>query len=275
MRQVPLSPPAPTSKRVANVPEHPPLSTRLMSCARIANRQLPRIIGASIGQGCAPTASCPRLRNDYCHTNSVRIASSLRAGMIFGKDRWKSRAPCSTGMPLPSVEPATPPTDCGSPQTTAVAAVHGRTRKANSRSKVRVGTTHRSIAAMASAWLRRNVRQLCDGGPRRPIMYFETVDSATSNPSFSSSPWIRGAPHNGFSSLIRRMRLHSSCSILGSWPTLGFPAPVGPEPCPMPPQDGGRLHNSSQSQQAWPEPRQPDHQGPVTPPQPQTPMPPN
>jgi len=34
-------------------------------------------------------------------------------------------APCSTGMPLPSVEPATPPTDCGSPQTTAVASVHG------------------------------------------------------------------------------------------------------------------------------------------------------
>ena len=25
-------------------------------------------------------------------------------------------------------------------------------------------------------------------------MYSETVDSATSNPSFSSSPWIRGAP---------------------------------------------------------------------------------
>ena len=38
----------------------------------------------------------------------------------------------------------------------------------------------------------------------------------------------------------------------------------------MPPQDGGRLHNSSQSQQAWPEPRHPDHQGPVTPPQTQT-----
>src|SRR5260221_12746236 len=38
----------------------------------------------------------------------------------------------------------------------------------------------------------------------------------------------------------------------------------------MPPQDGGRLHNSSQSQQAWPEPRHPHHQGPVTPPQPQT-----
>src|ERR1700757_2335093 len=33
-------------QRVANVPEHPPPSTRLMSCAHIANRQLSRIIGA-------------------------------------------------------------------------------------------------------------------------------------------------------------------------------------------------------------------------------------
>src|SRR6266545_3457242 len=39
-----------------------------------------------IGQGCAATASCPRVRNHYCHANSVRIASSLRADMIFGKD---------------------------------------------------------------------------------------------------------------------------------------------------------------------------------------------
>src|SRR5437899_6365756 len=36
-------------------------------------------------------------------------------------NRW---APCSTGMPQPSVEPATPPTDCGSPKTTAAGAVH-------------------------------------------------------------------------------------------------------------------------------------------------------
>jgi hypothetical protein len=35
----------------------------------------------------------------------------------------------------------------------------------------------------------------------------------------------------------------------------------------MPPQDGGRLHNSGQSQQVWPAPRYPHHQGPVTPPQ--------
>ena len=41
-----------------------------------------------IGQGCAATASCPRIRNHYCHSNSVRIASPLRADMIFRKDRW-------------------------------------------------------------------------------------------------------------------------------------------------------------------------------------------
>src|SRR5439155_4840156 len=35
----------------------------------------------------------------------------------------------------------------------------------------------------------KNVRQVCDGGPRRRIMYLETVDSAISNPSLSSSPW--------------------------------------------------------------------------------------
>ena len=82
-------------------------------------------------------------------------------------------------------------------------------------SNVRVGTTQRSIAAIASAWLRRNVRQFCDGGPRCRIIYLETVDSAISNPSLSSSPWMRGAPHNGFSLLIHWMSSRSSRLTLG------------------------------------------------------------
>src|SRR4029434_9199226 len=97
-------------------------------------------------------AERPARRHDHCRA----------------PNRW---APYSTGMPLRSVEPTANHSSCRRPWP--------RTRKANSRSKVRVGTTHRSIAAIASAWLRRNVRQLCDGGPRRLIMYFETVDSAT------------------------------------------------------------------------------------------------
>jgi DCC1-like thiol-disulfide oxidoreductase len=51
------------------------------------------------------------------------------------------------------------------------------------RSNVRAGTTHRSIAAIASAWLRRNVRKVCDDGPLCRTMYLETVDSAISKPS--------------------------------------------------------------------------------------------
>src|SRR5262249_7523925 len=43
----------------------------------------------------------------------------------------------------------------------------------------RVGTTNRSMAAIACAWLRKNVFQVCDGDPPR-TMYFETVDWATS-----------------------------------------------------------------------------------------------
>src|SRR6266404_3251714 len=47
MRQAPRSPLSFKLQRVANVPEHPPPPSRLMSCAHIANRQLSRIIGAS------------------------------------------------------------------------------------------------------------------------------------------------------------------------------------------------------------------------------------
>src|SRR5438445_8333254 len=50
MRQVPRSPLSFKLQRVANVPEHPPPSTRLMSCAHIANRRLSRIIGVSTVQ---------------------------------------------------------------------------------------------------------------------------------------------------------------------------------------------------------------------------------
>ena len=48
MRQAPRSPLSFKLQRVANVPEHPLPSTRLMSCTHIANRQLSRIIGASL-----------------------------------------------------------------------------------------------------------------------------------------------------------------------------------------------------------------------------------
>jgi hypothetical protein len=42
-----------------------------------------------------------------------------------------------------------------------------------------------------------------------------------------------------------------------SWPTPRFPAPIGPKPRTMPPQDRVRLNDAGQTEQTWPEP---DHQ---------------
>src|SRR5467141_3698853 len=45
-----------------------------------------------------------------------------------------------------------------------------------------------------------------------------TLDCATSNPSLSSSPWMRGAPQSGFSTLTRRINTRSPVSICGRPP---------------------------------------------------------
>ena len=49
-----------TLQRVANVPEHPPPSIRLMPCARVANRHIPRIIGANWDRGAVSLPRSPR-----------------------------------------------------------------------------------------------------------------------------------------------------------------------------------------------------------------------
>src|ERR1039457_7222221 len=81
-----------------------------------------------------------------------------------------------------------------------------------------VGAMNKSMAAMSGAWLRRKVRHPWLGGPRRLTMYLATLDCATSNPSLSSSPWIRGAPQSGFSMLICRISARRSVSICGRPP---------------------------------------------------------
>jgi hypothetical protein len=71
-------------------------------------------------------------------------------------------------------------------------------------------------------WLARNVRQVCDGGARRFGISRETVRSATSMPSFLSSPWILGAPHRGFIAVMFLMRAVIS-ALIGGRPTRGRP----------------------------------------------------
>ena len=81
---------------------------------------------------------------------------------------------------------------------------------------VAVGTTKKSIAAMPSRWFRRKVFQLSaePGGAGRLGIHLEMVRSETTNPSLSSSPWIRGAPQP-FSLAMRRTRSRISRSSLG------------------------------------------------------------
>jgi hypothetical protein len=74
------------------------------------------------------------------------------------------------------------------------------------------------MAAISGAWLRKKVRHPWLGGSRLFTMYLATLDCATSNPSLSSSPWMRGAPQSGFSMLIRRINTRSSLSICGRRP---------------------------------------------------------
>ena len=84
-------------------------------------------------------------------------------------------------------------------------------------SKVAVGTVKKSIPTMASWWLRRKTFHRSTTSPGAGLlgMYRDTVLSAMSKPSISSSPWIRGAPQVGFSRAIWRMRSRSSLSMRG------------------------------------------------------------
>src|SRR5216684_7990705 len=112
-----------------------------------------------------------------------------------------------------------------------------------------VGTTNRSMAAMSGVRFRRKVRHTWLGGPRRLTMYLATLDCATSNPSLSSSPWIRGAPQSWFSVLICRISARNSISIRGRPPR--FPTPITTKAGPMPPHQRLRLDNRNDRQDRW------------------------
>jgi hypothetical protein len=137
-------------------------------------------------------------------------------------------------------------------------------QKREQRSNIRVGTTNKSMNAIACAWFRKNVFQPCDGD-LPCTMYFETVDWATSKPSTNSSPWIRRR------SPLWILFAHPSDEIAqlatDLWPPYSLsrlPTPERRETRTMPAQDGIRLNDLRGTEQARPESGHPDHQRPVT-----------
>src|SRR3984893_15292418 len=68
---------------------------------------------------------------------------------------------------------------------------------------------------MPAAWLRRNVFHPCEGGALHRAIYLATLVWPTSTPSLRSSPWMRGAPHNGLATLISRINRRISNDTIG------------------------------------------------------------
>src|SRR5260370_36464050 len=98
-----------------------------------------------------------------------------------------------------------------------------------------VGTTNRSMAAMSGAWLCKKVRHPWLGGPRRLTMYLATLDCATSNPSLSSSPWMRGAPQSGiFDAHPADQYAQLRVDPRSPFPWARLPTPVAAKAGPMP-----------------------------------------
>src|SRR5215813_10506048 len=82
-------------------------------------------------------------------------------------------------------------------------------------------------------------------------MYLATLDCATSNPSLSSSPWMRGAPQSGFSTLIRRIISRSSAPICGRPPGGRLPTPVAAKFGSVPTHERLRPDDRENLQDCW------------------------
>src|ERR1700680_883037 len=106
------------------------------------------------------------------------------------------------------------------------------------------------MAAMSGARLRKKVRHPWLGGPRRLTMYLATLDCATSNPSLSSSPGMRGAPQSGFSTFIRRISTRRSVSICGR-PPRARDFQVAAKARPVPTHKGLGPDNCENLQDCW------------------------
>ena len=115
--------------------------------------------------------------------------------------------------------------------------------------KLMVGTTHRSIATMASAWLRKSqpaLRRWSSASTR----YWETVDFATSQAKLEQfAVDTRCAPERVVAGSSAGSGPAVAVDFRPARPTARSP-PIGPKPCSMPSRDGVGLHHAGQSYQA-------------------------
>ena len=92
--------------------------------------------------------------------------------------------------------------------------------------------------AVPSAWLRRKVFHVCDGRPRLGTMYFETVDWATSKPSFRKfAVDVRRTPERVLEAHSSDKVAHLFVDLRSATERAGFPSPECSEAFAMPTHD--------------------------------------
>ena len=97
----------------------------------------------------------------------------------------------------------------------ASAFAQGGRKATESRRSARSGSPTRQCLPRDCA---DKVFQICDRPRPFLAMYLATVDCATSIPSLSSSPWVRGAPHSRLARLISRISRRISTATFGRPP---------------------------------------------------------
>ena len=108
------------------------------------------------------------------------------------------------------------------------------------------------------------VFQVCDGGFEGRVIYFETVDWATSKPSIRSLAMNPGCAKVGFPSHTRWIRSTGAINPWPPCPMTRLPTPKYFEPSAMPTQDGLRLNHLHRIKKARPKPRHPYEQSAIT-----------
>ena len=113
--------------------------------------------------------------------------------------------------------------------------------------KKTVRTTRKSMPTIYLAWLLRNVSHRCClelSSSLCLIIYFATVLSQTSKPSFLSSPWMRWADHIAFSILQLSYKLDQFPVNRRPADSWGFPHPVRLKASFMPANNGRGLDDN-------------------------------
>jgi len=87
------------------------------------------------------------------------------------------------------------------------------------RSRVQLCSLKLRLWTIVIAWFLIKVRHACERWSFRDVgIYRDTVACETVMPSFSSSPWMRGAPQRKFARAISRISWRVSRAILGRPP---------------------------------------------------------